>query len=496
MSLKPVLTVINTVVALDKTKNIYKKKRFCMKNKLPAIMNKRIDFAINHYPVQELMPLAKRICGTDYGVSYYNNKNHLDFYHNEEAFRHALRRCISLGYKGLKEQIIKELNLDTIPPIEKFESDLLYSKRPFQKKLWDDYYNGFIHNTVDYIKDILSKDQLTMEDFDCYDIFGIQNRCTNCTYIEYKAENIDEYIRLFFDSRSDEYLIEAFCKANDFNKIAFNEEPLIRFIWEHIPIFKQAEDIEDGPLRDILVNNGLYLSSRWNLCLESETILKKIRSQLKKRELKECIMGNAFYGSDPGSYTKTDLKDLGFTESMIKELLPEPREKINPRFKNAAPMLLWWKDDVDSVIETTSFKLAYKVSEKRREAGLKAADTKRKRTLKGIEQAINDIQIPIYPVKILYEQSLNARIDFLYYQASMRSDGGLDLLNSAETAPYADMNTRKRWAVNYIRHELTDYDNILREIKGKVGAGEAYEKYKEIIMENIFEVYPELKYTP
>ena len=38
--------------------------------------------------------------------------------------------------------------------------------------------------------------------------------------------------------------------------------------------------------------------------------------------------------------TLTQVKAMGFNDKLIRELLPEPELKINPRYKRAAPMKL------------------------------------------------------------------------------------------------------------------------------------------------------------
>ena len=54
-----------------------------------------------------------------------------------------------------------------------------------------------------------------------------------------------------------------------------------------------------------------------------------------------------------------------------------------------------------------------------------------------------------------------------------------------------DPDTLTRITNNYIRHELTNYDEILESIKGKVGISEGYIKLKEnVLMKKIQEVYP------
>ena len=68
--------------------------------------------AINISPINSLLPIAKVVCGSDYSVRYYNNKNHPIFYHNDEGVRKALRRCLSIGAFNHRETIIRMLDFD------------------------------------------------------------------------------------------------------------------------------------------------------------------------------------------------------------------------------------------------------------------------------------------------------------------------------------------------------------------------------------------------
>ena len=48
---------------------------------------------------------------TDYAVRFYYNKHHPKFYRNQEAFRHALRRCVVFNAFDHKETLIRMLDL-------------------------------------------------------------------------------------------------------------------------------------------------------------------------------------------------------------------------------------------------------------------------------------------------------------------------------------------------------------------------------------------------
>lgn len=57
----------------------------------------------------------------------------------------------------------------------------------------------------------------------------------------------------------------------------------------------------------------------------------------------------------------------------------------------------------------------------------------------------------------------------------------------------ADEDTKIRWAVDYIRHNLTNYDHDMNALINKVGKDKAYDKYKEAVLDKIAEVYPDLE---
>ena len=181
-------------------------------------------------------------------------------------------------------------------------------------------------------------------------------------------------------------------------------------------------------------------------------------------------------------YTKTALRELGFSDKLIKELLPEPRLVRNPVYRSSSPMQIWEKEDVEKAVNTERFREWLVGREKRRKAAADAAETKRDKFLKELELRIGEIEIPVLSKKDLYRESLESKRAWEY------AHGNFDFYGEA-----ADEATRNRWAVNYIRHELTDYERVLYEIKGCVGVGEAYEKYKASVTERIYEIYPFLK---
>lgn len=57
----------------------------------------------------------------------------------------------------------------------------------------------------------------------------------------------------------------------------------------------------------------------------------------------------------------------------------------------------------------------------------------------------------------------------------------------------ADIETQTRWAVNFIRHNLVEYDYDLACMKNKTGISSIYYEFQHEILKQIMRVYPELK---
>jgi len=53
--------------------------------------------------------------------------------------------------------------------------------------------------------------------------------------------------------------------------------------------------------------------------------------------------------------------------------------------------------------------------------------------------------------------------------------------------------TMQRWIVNYIRHQLTYYDGVLRGFKGNAGIDEASSRFKNALLDQIAKYYPAYK---
>lgn len=186
-------------------------------------------------------------------------------------------------------------------------------------------------------------------------------------------------------------------------------------------------------------------------------------------------------------YTQTEVKQLGFSQKMIADFLPDPILKTNPMYKSASPMKLWKCSDVDSVLESEEFKVAFDKNKNRRAGAAKAVLTKQTKLHEEISQKIERISVKRIGFDALLSRTLFEKQDWYDYQSAIR--------NRAEerNAYSADKQTKCRWMVNYVRHNLTEYDDTLYAISGKTGCHTEYLRYKHAVLTKIADVYPELR---
>lgn len=163
-------------------------------------------------------------------------------------------------------------------------------------------------------------------------------------------------------------------------------------------------------------------------------------------------------------------------------MLPKPILKDNPHYKCAAPMKLWEESAVKAVMETEEFKKKVAGSEKRKEAAKKAVETKRENAELMLDDLLKSIRVERIDLKQLRHNAIAAKQ--FWYDWNGRDD--------YRSAYDADEETVQRWMVNYVRHNLCNYDESLNDIFGKTGKTALYCRLKGTILDEIANTYPEL----
>jgi hypothetical protein len=178
--------------------------------------------------------------------------------------------------------------------------------------------------------------------------------------------------------------------------------------------------------------------------------------------------------------TKTDLRARGWTASLIDTFLPAPDlEKRNPRYASAAPMKLYFLWRIENMERTAQWQERRAVAKKRSESSSRAAAKKAARLLRSLQNMT--IVVPILPMNQLVQSACR------HY-----NDMAIDREKPFRATPTSEKAFLDRICVNYLRHELTDYEEHLEDVFGKVGVNSARSEIRTRVYSAIAELYPAL----
>ena len=177
--------------------------------------------------------------------------------------------------------------------------------------------------------------------------------------------------------------------------------------------------------------------------------------------------------------TKTDLiSKRKWTDALLKKYMSEPDLiKNNPHYGRASKMKLYKISRVESIEKNEHFLIDFQKTILRRKSSAKMVETKKDNLL--IEISELPISVEFIPRNELVPLVIDDYNDRNYYK---------DYLTLRDL----DQSTLERLTVNYIRHQLTSYDQCLGLIFSKVGKKEGYRLLIERIYNCISESYPEL----
>ena len=180
--------------------------------------------------------------------------------------------------------------------------------------------------------------------------------------------------------------------------------------------------------------------------------------------------------------TKSRLKsERGWTDKLLKTFLPAPDlTKPNLHYKSGPPMLLFAIEKIDAIEQTEEFKKAVAETAKRKEGAKKAVETK----LGQLRNWLNAVQVDISDFD---RDKLIERACKHYNEMQKdRMDEWQDVYGKEATAD-SDPKFLERICVNYLRHRLTRYEQLLDEMSGKVGFAEGYKEIRRKIFAKISE---------
>lgn len=170
----------------------------------------------------------------------------------------------------------------------------------------------------------------------------------------------------------------------------------------------------------------------------------------------------------------TQLAARGWTPAMIRDFLGRPDlTEFVPRFRTAAPTLLFAAARVQAVERTAEFTQRRQLAARRSAVSKQAADRRRLEMLRLM--AADEVSIPKLAPDVLTDRAVRHREP-----------------RDAASAAKAGDSTLNRWKVNYLRHQLTRFDAMIEGMFGQVGRAAAEKVLRRRALEAIGRTYPDL----
>lgn len=175
-------------------------------------------------------------------------------------------------------------------------------------------------------------------------------------------------------------------------------------------------------------------------------------------------------------YKSSDLLEKGWTRPLIKKLLPSPDKEVKNRMSYGVTYL-YSKKRVEDIERSDSFIEIKQAAQTRSSKAQKVADQTKTKNLNTVKKI--SITVARLEVEKVIDFAIESYNDHHYF----------DSTNYATKD--SDQSFLDRIAVNFIRHELTFYDNMLHEQFRKVGKVEAIAIIQEKVFDEIAKIYPE-----
>ncbi len=175
----------------------------------------------------------------------------------------------------------------------------------------------------------------------------------------------------------------------------------------------------------------------------------------------------------------SQIKKRGWTDALIRQFLGVcDAERVNPHYRTGPPMRLYRRARVIQLESSVEFQAAQQGRKGKREAAAKAVQTKRRLIAEYVASV--EIKVP----QFAREDIIRRACEHYNGHQMFRRDGG-DAFANAQSDP----EFINRIVVNFLRHCMTEYEQHLDKISGKVGAADAYLEIKTKVLDAIAEDY-------
>lgn len=198
-----------------------------------------------------------------------------------------------------------------------------------------------------------------------------------------------------------------------------------------------------------------------------------------------------WYGSLLTSNKAAETLGISATKfrSLAKQRHLEPKGSYsNPYFLSGPPCPLWDPKDVRRIQRSQWFARAKSTYEKQQIAAGKAVATKAQK----MQDYLNALEITV-PSISLDDLTIQASEHYNDLQVGRGTlQDGRGTFDIERASPQSDPEFLERIMVNYLRHELSSYEEELEHVFGKVGQSEALDEIRDKVYRAISTAYPSL----
>ena len=183
-------------------------------------------------------------------------------------------------------------------------------------------------------------------------------------------------------------------------------------------------------------------------------------------------------------YNLTELKTRGWTASIIKKLVTITPIEFKGLYRKQ-PQKCYPKEYIESLEQSDQFTELKNKATNRQKTMKAIADKKRAENIAKFTKQVDQVKVPVLTSDELKKRTIESKQDWYDYQSCIR-----DNFNDRIDADHLPNSVLFRWEVNFIRHELTKYENVLARIYRQVGTREIYPIIKNHILDKIANAYP------
>ncbi|WP_236584120.1 hypothetical protein [Streptomyces sp. MBT53] len=184
------------------------------------------------------------------------------------------------------------------------------------------------------------------------------------------------------------------------------------------------------------------------------------------------------------------LRARGWTAGMVRQLLGEPDLlRVNPYAGSSSPPTrLYCVERVEATERSDAFRAVAAAAARRSAAARAAARRRRREVLARI--TAEPIDVPRLPPQQLAALAVEHRNRRDKERTHERRDPKPQPPSPPATVESADPLALDRWKVDYLRHRLTRYDELLNGLYGSTGRAAAEELLRRRLYAAIGEAYP------